>query len=60
MGAKHPSRWSRSFARPLCEAAERTILTAISDGAQPAALADLLLAAETDRECSAAGEGDIN
>jgi hypothetical protein len=31
------------------EAAERTALTAISTGARPAALADLLFAAETDR-----------
>ncbi|MGH6874485.1 MAG: Rieske 2Fe-2S domain-containing protein [Aestuariivirgaceae bacterium] len=31
------------------EAAERTVLTAIAGGASPAALADLLLAAETDR-----------
>jgi nitrite reductase/ring-hydroxylating ferredoxin subunit len=31
------------------EAAERTVLTAIATGASPAALADLLLAAETDR-----------
>ena len=31
------------------EAAERTVLTAIAAGASPAALADLLLAAETDR-----------
>ena len=31
------------------EAAERTLLTAIADGASPAALADLLFAAATDR-----------
>ena len=31
------------------EAAERTVLTAIAGGASPAALADLLFAAETDR-----------
>jgi nitrite reductase/ring-hydroxylating ferredoxin subunit len=31
------------------DAAERTVLTAIAGGASPAALADLLLAAETDR-----------
>ena len=31
------------------EAAERTVLTAIAGGATPAALADLLFAAETDR-----------
>jgi len=31
------------------EAAERTLLTAVSAGASPAALADLLLAADTDR-----------
>ena len=31
------------------DAAERTVLTAIASGASPAALADLLLAAETDR-----------
>ena len=48
----HPTlkRWLRRWAGVRHhEAAERTILTAISDGAQPAALADLLLAAETDR-----------
>ena len=43
-------RWLRRWAAVRHhDAAERTILTAISDGAQPAALADLLLAAETDR-----------
>ena len=31
------------------DAAERTVLTAISEGARPAALADLLFAAESDR-----------
>src|SRR5262249_61361763 len=31
------------------EAAERTLLTAVAAGASPAALADLLLAADTDR-----------
>ncbi|SEC27760.1 Ferredoxin subunit of nitrite reductase or a ring-hydroxylating dioxygenase [Rhizobiales bacterium GAS188] len=43
-------RWLRRWAAVRHhEAAERTILTAISAGARPAALADLLLAAETDR-----------
>src|SRR5271166_6541743 len=43
-------RWLRRWATVRHhEAAERTILTAISEGAHPAALADLLLAAETDR-----------
>ena len=43
-------RWLRRWATVRHhEAAERTILTAISDEAHPAALADLLLAAETDR-----------
>ena len=43
-------RWLRRWATVRHhEAAERTILTAISEGADPAALADLLLAAETDR-----------
>jgi nitrite reductase/ring-hydroxylating ferredoxin subunit len=42
--------WLRRWATVRHEdAAECTILTAISDGAQPAALADLLLSAETDR-----------
>ena len=39
-------RWSAVRHR---DAAERTVLTAVSEGAEPAALADLLLAAETDR-----------
>ena len=43
-------RWLRRWAAVRHrEAAERTALTAISMGAQPAALADLLFAAETDR-----------
>jgi nitrite reductase/ring-hydroxylating ferredoxin subunit len=43
-------RWLRRWAAVRHdEAAERTILTAVSDRAQPAALADLLLTAETDR-----------
>jgi nitrite reductase/ring-hydroxylating ferredoxin subunit len=43
-------RWLRRWAAVRHrEAAERTVLTAISEGAEPAALADLLLAAETDR-----------
>jgi nitrite reductase/ring-hydroxylating ferredoxin subunit len=37
------------------DAAERTVLTAIASGASPAALADLLLAAETDRAYSDGG-----
>src|SRR5438270_6583120 len=37
------------------EAAERTLLTAIAAGASPAALADLLLAADTDRAFAAGG-----
>lgn len=43
-------RWLRRWvAVRHREAAERTVLTAIADDASPAALADLLLAAETDR-----------
>ena len=43
-------RWLRRWAAVRHrEAAERTALTAISMGARPAALADLLFAAETDR-----------
>ena len=43
-------RWLRRWmAVRHREAAERTVLTAIATGASPAALADLLLAAETDR-----------
>jgi nitrite reductase/ring-hydroxylating ferredoxin subunit len=43
-------RWFRHWcAVRHREAAERTLLTAISAGASPAALADLLIAAETDR-----------
>jgi hypothetical protein len=37
------------------EAAERTVLTAIAAGASPAALADVLLAAETDRTFADSG-----
>jgi hypothetical protein len=49
-------RWLRRWAAVRHDdAAERTILTAISDGAQPAALADLLLAAETDRAFADSG-----
>jgi nitrite reductase/ring-hydroxylating ferredoxin subunit len=43
-------RWLRRWvAVRHRDAAERTVLTAIAGGASPAALADLLLAAETDR-----------
>ncbi len=43
-------RWLRRWvAVRHRDAAERTVLTAIDSGATPAALADLLLAAETDR-----------
>jgi hypothetical protein len=43
-------RWLRRWvAVRHRDAAERTVLTAISSGASPAALADLLFAAETDR-----------
>ena len=43
-------RWLRRWASVRHrEAAERTVLTAISIGAQPAVLADLLSSAETDR-----------
>jgi nitrite reductase/ring-hydroxylating ferredoxin subunit len=43
-------RWLRRWAAVRHhEAAERTILTAVSEAAKPAALADLLLAAQTDR-----------
>ena len=43
-------RWLRRWAAVRHDdAAERTVLTAISAGARPAALADLLLTAETDR-----------
>src|SRR6202040_2635770 len=43
-------RWLRRWtAVRHREAAERTVLTAIASGASSAALADLLLAAETDR-----------
>jgi nitrite reductase/ring-hydroxylating ferredoxin subunit len=43
-------RWLRRWtAVRHREAAERTLLTAIATGASPAALADLLLAADTDR-----------
>ena len=43
-------RWLRRWvAVRHREAAERTVLTAIAGGASPAALADLLFAAETDR-----------
>jgi len=43
-------RWLRRWvAVRHREAAERTVLTAIAGGASPAALADFLLAAETDR-----------
>jgi hypothetical protein len=48
----HPTleRWLRRWvAVRHRDAAERTVLTAIAGGASPAALADLLLAAETDR-----------
>jgi nitrite reductase/ring-hydroxylating ferredoxin subunit len=49
-------RWLRRWAAVRHDdAAERTILTAISDGARPAALADLLLAAETDRAFADSG-----
>jgi hypothetical protein len=43
-------RWLRRWvAVRHRDAAERTVLTAIAGGASPAALADLLFAAETDR-----------
>jgi nitrite reductase/ring-hydroxylating ferredoxin subunit len=43
-------RWLRRWAAVRHrEAAKRTVLTALSAGTRPAALADLLLAAETDR-----------
>jgi hypothetical protein len=43
-------RWLRRWtAVRQREAAERTLLTAVAAGASPAALADLLLAADTDR-----------
>jgi nitrite reductase/ring-hydroxylating ferredoxin subunit len=49
-------RWLRRWvAVRHREAAERTVLTAIADGASPAALADLLLAAETDRTYADSG-----
>lgn len=49
-------RWLRRWtAVRHREAAERTLLTAIATGASPAALADLLLAAETDRTFADAG-----
>ncbi len=49
-------RWLRRWAAVRHgEAAERTVLTAISESAQPAALADLLLAAETDRVFASGG-----
>ena len=55
-GHRPLKRWLRRWAAVRHEdAAERTILTAISDGAQPAALADLLLAAETDRAFADSG-----
>ena len=48
--ANRRKRWLRRWASVRHrEAAERTVLTAISIGAQPAVLADLLSAAETDR-----------
>jgi nitrite reductase/ring-hydroxylating ferredoxin subunit len=49
-------RWLRRWvAVRHREAAERTVLTAIAGNASPAALADLLLAAETDRAYADAG-----
>ena len=49
-------RWLRRWAVVRDdEAAERTILTAISEGAEPAVLADLLLTAETDRAFAESG-----
>jgi nitrite reductase/ring-hydroxylating ferredoxin subunit len=49
-------RWLRRWvAVRHREAAERTLLTAIADGASPAGLADLLFAAETDRAYAAGG-----
>ena len=55
-GRRPLKRWLPRWAAVRHEdAAERTILTAISDGAQPAALADLLLAAETDRTYADSG-----
>src|SRR5271155_166564 len=55
-GHRPLKRWLRRWAAVRHEdAAERTILPAISDGARPAALADLLLAAETDRAFADSG-----
>jgi nitrite reductase/ring-hydroxylating ferredoxin subunit len=49
-------RWLRRWvAVRHREAAERTVLTAISGGASPAELADLILAAETDRSYADGG-----
>jgi hypothetical protein len=56
-GADHDTlkRWLRRWvAVRYRDAAERTVLTAIDGGASPAALADLLFAAETDRAFAAA------
>ena len=50
------NRWLRRWtAVRHREAAERTVLTAIASGAAPAELADLLLAAETDRAFADSG-----
>ena len=49
-------RWLRRWvAVRHRDAAERTVLTAIASGASPAALADLLFAAETDRAYAGGG-----
>src|SRR5262249_61517043 len=49
-------RWLRRWvAVRHRDAAERTVLTAIIGGASPAALADLLFAAETDRAYAGGG-----
>jgi nitrite reductase/ring-hydroxylating ferredoxin subunit len=49
-------RWLRRWSAVRHqEAAERTVLTAIAAGASPASLADLLLAAETDRTFADSG-----
>ena len=50
-------RWLRRWtAVRHREAAERTLLTAVATGASPAALADLLLAADTDRAFADGGQ----
>ena len=54
-------RWLRRWASARHrEAAERTVLTAISIGAQPAVLTDLLSSAETDRVYAERSTGQCN